>query len=176
MTKWLLFLIIIFSFSFSEARKIMGKHRLSTGVMVLASSTSQGGQGPQGSTVLTHSEYMYNFGWWNFGMFYQYDKQGTVQQDTAFGPKLDVQFGPLFLEVGYMAIMYRSYTDRSVADETGDGYFAGAGVRFRLSKNWFFQGSYKYRVQNIKEQDGLKLSENIEQIDGYPLAGVGLNF
>ncbi len=187
-----IFCLLFLSLSFSPfvyavpgsggGSKTASGQSMSTGLMVLASSTVQGGQGPQGSTILTHTEYNYHGGWWSAGLFYQYDRQGTVQQDSAYGPKLEFNWQVFYLEMGYAMSVIRAFTDRAVAQETGDGYFLGLGVRFALGGKsggqggWFFQGSYKYRTQNIKKRDGTTLSEPIVQTDGYPLAGVGYRF
>lgn len=175
-----IFILTIFLFIFSESSFANtgqgGKHLFSTGLMMLASSTEQGGKGTEGSTLLSQTEYVYNFGWWSAGLFYQYDKQGEVQQDSAVGPKLELNWRVFYIELGYIAQMNRSYTDRSIAEETGDGLFIGFGVRFNISGSWFFQGMFKQRTQNIKEQDGILLDEPIKQTDTYPLAGIGYVF
>lgn len=148
--------------------------------MLLASSTRQGGQGPEGSTILSQLEYNYHGSWWGAGLFAQFDQQGKVEKDTAVGPKLEAHWNIFYVEFGYMVIMNRSFVDRSIAEQTGDGFYAGAGVRFSLGKGsgggFFFQGSYKYRTQNVKKQDGIALSDPITQTDGYPLAGIGYRF
>ena len=190
MTNWLLKLTFIFclvlfvhpeSWAKGRSKKgAQGGHSIAGGLMLLASSTSQGGQGPEGSTILSQVEYNYHGSWWGAGVFGQFDQQGKVEKDTAVGPKLEAHWNIFFLELGYMLIMNRSFNDRSIAEQTGDGYYVGAGVRFSLGRGgkggFFFQGSYKYRTQNVKKQDGIALSEPITQTDGYPLAGIGYKF
>jgi hypothetical protein len=76
----------------------------------------------------------------------------------------------------------RAYTDRTIAEQTGDGIYYGLGARFNLgaakgpSGGWFFQASYKMRTLNIKKQDGAQLDEPIKQTDGFPLIGLGYQF
>lgn len=159
-----------------------GFHISLTG-MALTSSTSQGGQGPQGSTILTHADLFYNFSFWGIGMYMQYDIQGTSQTDTAIGPKAELHLGPFYFELGYAAMMSRAFTDRSIAKQGGSGWLMGLGVRFSGGKGrrgrgggWFFQATYKYRQQFISNQDGSPLSEPIFQIDGYPVFGFGYRF
>lgn len=151
--------------------------------MALTSSTKQGGNGPSGSTVLSQSEYVYGWPHFGFGMFFLYDMQGSTEKDTAYGPKLEAYWDPFFLEVGYAMAVKRAYTDRTIADQTGDGLLYGLGARFKLGaaggaggSGWFFQASYKMRTFNIKKQDGVDLDETIQQNDGYPLLGIGLQF
>lgn len=151
--------------------------------MVLASSTQQGGQGPEGSTILTHSEAQYNKDWWGGGLFYQFDKHGENQTDHAFGPKLELVYGAFYFELGYAFMVERNFTDRAIAKQSGNGLIYGFGWRFNLGAaqkggggGMFFQASYKYRTQNIDKQDGVKLSEPIVQTDGYPVFGLGYRF
>ena len=160
-----------------------GGHHIGTGIMTLSSSTQQGGQGPTGSTLLTHSEYLYNFTNWGLGLFYLIDKQGSAETDTAYGPKLEVFFGAFYLDVGYAAVVNRAYTDRSIANETGTGMYYGFGTRFNLgtakgpgAKGWYFFANYKSRTFTIDKQDGVTLSEKIIQRDNYPIFGLGFHF
>jgi hypothetical protein len=109
--------------------------------------------------------------------------QGSAEKDSAYGPKLEAYFDPFYLEVGYLFKAQRAYTDRTIADQTGDGLLYGVGARFKLgaaggagASGWFFQASYKLRTFNIKKQDGVALDEPIRQDDGYPLLGIGLQF
>lgn len=161
-----------------------GMH-LALGAMALTNSTSQGGQGPSGSTILTQTELTYHGEWWGAGTFFQYDRQGSNQTDTALGPKLELHHGPFYLEGGYALLMQRAFTDRSIAKQTGSAWVLGMGVRFMLSATpggtgggpgFFLQFTYKYRIQSIKKQDEAELSEPITQKDGYPLFGIGLLF
>ncbi len=158
---------------------------LSVSGMFLTNSTSQGGQGPQGSTVLTHTELIYHGAWWGIGTFLSYDLQGSTEKDTAIGPKLELHAGPFYLEFGYAPFLQRAYTDRTIARQTGYGLLYGLGVRFNLStgsgssgtySGFFIQSSYKYRTQIIDKQDGATLSQPIQQNDGYPTFGIGYVF
>lgn len=159
-----------------------GKFHVAAMAMVLTSSTKQGGQGPEGSTILTHSEVVYTKGWWGAGLYFQFDRHGDSQSDTGVGPKLELIYGPFYLELGYTFSVNRGFTDRSIAEQTGDGFLIGPGVRFALGQGggagggMFFQASYKYRTQKLEEQDGVPLSEPIEQTDGYPVFGLGYKF
>jgi hypothetical protein len=157
--------------------------RVSLMAMALTSSTKQGGNGPQGSTFLTHSEVQYNWNLVGLGLYFQYDRHGEAETDTGFGPKIEFDFEPFYLEIGYTLKVTRAYTDRSIAQQTGTGTLFGVGVRFSLAGQGtpgggglFFQASYKYRSQTLKQQDGVDLSEPIEQTDGYPVLGIGYKF
>ncbi|WP_413288455.1 hypothetical protein [Bdellovibrio sp. HCB337] len=169
-------------FAAGAAKATGSKQLLSASVMALSSSTKQGGEGPSGSTVLSHSEYVY--AWPNFGvgMFFQYDMQGTTEKDSTYGPKVETYLDPFYLELGYAISAKRAYTDRTIADQTGDGIYYGLGARFSLgagkgpSGGWFFQASYKFRTLTIKKQDNIAIDEPIQQTDGYPLIGLGLQF
>ncbi len=159
-------------------------HHFGAGVMALSSSTQQGGQGPTGSTLLTHSEYLYNFENWGLGLFYLMDKQGSSETDTSFGPKLEIYFGAFYIDVGYAMTVTRAYTDRSVANETGSGMYYGLGTRFGLGAarggpaggGWYFFANYKFRTYTINKQDGVELGEKIIQKDNYPIFGLGYHF
>lgn len=157
--------------------------RVSLMAMALTSSTKQGGNGPQGSTFLTHSELQYNWNWFGLGLYFQYDRHGEAETDTGVGPKLEFDFSPFYLELGYTAKVTRAYTDRSIAQQTGTGSLIGVGVRFSLGATQsgpggglFFQASYKYRTQTLNQQDGVDLTESIVQVDGYPVVGIGYKF
>lgn len=156
------------------------KHLVAFTGIVLASSTTQGGEGPSGSTLLTNTEYVYNWKWFGFGLYTQYDMQGSAQKDSAYGPKLEIRAGSkLFVELAH-ATAKRAFTDRNIAEQTGDGMIFGAGMRFGVGKaagkGWMFQATYKYRMLTIKKQDGVDLSDPIKQNDGYPTVGFGYAF
>lgn len=148
--------------------------------MLMSSSTKQGSQGPEGTTILTHSEFVFNRGWWAWGFYYQYDKHGKNQEDVGYGPKVELVWSPFYLELGYTYYVDRGYKDRVIAAETGSGSILGGGVRFLLggigASGVFFQASYKYRTQKLVRQDGVRISESIEQKDGYPVFGLGYQF
>jgi hypothetical protein len=154
------------------------KQILSVSAMALSSSTKQGGDGPSGSTFLSHLEYVYGWPRFGVGFFFQYDMQGTAEKDTTMGPKFETYLDPFYVELGYAFSAKRSYTDRTIADQTGDGIFYGLGARFKLGAAgpWIFQASYKIRTLTIKKQDGVAIDEPIQQTDGYPLIGIGLQF
>jgi len=155
---------------------------VSGSVMGFSNSTKQGGSGPGGSTVLTQVDLLKQWSWYGLGLFGQFDLQGSNEHDTGFGPKLEIHHGLFYVEGGWILSLNRSFTDRSIAEQTGFGWLAGAGVRFSLhgggahEAGLFLQFSYKYRVQTIKQQDGKALSEPITQTDGYPLFGLGARF
>jgi len=157
--------------------------------MVLTSSTKQGGQGPEGSTILTHWEAQYNKSWWGAGLFLQYDKHGDSQSDIAYGPKVELVYGSFFFEIAYAFAVSREFTDRSIAKQTGTGMIFGPGVRFKIATGQgggggggspgaglYFEASYKYRTQKLTKQDAVALDEPIEQTDGYPVFGLGYKF
>jgi hypothetical protein len=168
--------------SFASSR---GLH-LAITAMALGSSTRQGGQGPSGSSLMTHSDLVFNFPLIGIGMFLEYDAHGTSQTDLGYGPKAELHLGPFYVEAGYTYGVKRSYTDRSIAADTGTGWIAGIGVRIgaptakksgsRGRKGWFFQAAYRYRNQTITKQDGVDLGERINQYDGYPTIGFGYLF
>jgi len=186
----LVLLGIIFNFSLAQAAGPAkgaaegsgGGHHFGTGLMALSSSTQQGGQGPSGSTFLTHTEYIYNFSRWGLGLFYLMDKQGSAETDTSYGPKIEVRLGSFYLDVGYAIAANRAYTDRSIANETGSGMYYGLGTRFNLGMakgpggGWYFFANYKSRTYTINKQDGVELSEKITQKDNYPIFGLGYHF
>lgn len=172
----------------SSGPSMPGSFQMAAMAMVLTSSTKQGGQGPQGSTILTHSEIQYNKDWWGVGLYFQYDKHGDSQTDTGLGPKVELTWSPFFLEIGYTFMVSRGFTDRSIAKQTGNGLIIAPGVRFKLNMGqgggggaaggggMFFEASYKYRTQKLTKQDSTALSEPIEQTDGYPVFGLGYKF
>lgn len=165
-----------------------GEISFATGVMALSNSTTQGGQGAEGSTFLTQTDLTYTGTWWGAGLFFQYDRQGESEIDTASGPRFEVFFHPFYLEYAYAVQMNRSFTDRAIAEQEGNSGTLGLGARFSLSgssggsggsnplKGFFLQFSYKIRTQVIKEQDGKALDEPITQKDTYPLFGLGFGF
>lgn len=157
------------------------RHVFSFTGIVLASSTQQGGEGPSGSTLLTNTEYVFGWRWLGLGLFTQYDMQGNAQKDSAYGPKLEIRAGSkFFFEYSYAASVKRAFTDRNIAEQTGDGSIIGAGFRFSIGKaagkGVIFQATYKYRTFNIKKQDGIDLEQPIKQTDGYPAVGFGYSF
>ena len=157
-----------------------------TSAMFFFNSTQQGGQGPSGSTLLTQTELIYSGRWWSLGAFYQYDKQGSAETDSGAGPKLELHWRAFYFEWGYMLLMKRAFTDRSIASQGGNGMVFGLGVRFPLKggggavsrggKGPYLQFNYKYRIQNINSQDGVDLDQGITQTDGYPTFGIGYDF
>lgn len=181
-------LILMFSqVSWAQSPKKGGggggnQHLISVSAMALTSSTVQGGQGPAGSTVLSQSEYVYSRGHFGFGLFFQYDMQGSNEKDSLYGPKVEADFGIWFFELAYAVSAKRAFTDRNIAEQSGDGTILGLGVRFSLAgksggaRGPFFQAAYKMRTMRIKNQDGVALDQPIEQKDGYPLVGIGYQF
>lgn len=157
------------------------KHVFAFTGIVLASSTSQGGEGPSGSSLLTNTEYVFGWKFLGLGLFSQFDMQGNSQKDSAYGPKIEIRAGSkFFFEFGYAASAKRAFTDRNIAEQTGDGTIAGLGLRFGVGKTagkgWLFQATYKYRMLTIKKQDGIDLEQPIKQSDGYPAVGFGYSF
>lgn len=149
----------------------------SVSVMALTNSTEQGGAGSSGSTILTETEVTYHGSFWGAGAYFQYDRQGKPETDTAAGPKLELYFDPFYVEAGYAAFMQRAFTDRSIANQRGKGHQLGLGLRSVLpGSSLFFQFSYKYRTQTVEKQDDEALDEPLTQVDGYPLFGVGTHF
>jgi hypothetical protein len=157
--------------------------------MALFNSSQQGGQGPSGSTLLTHADLVYSGKFWSVGAFGQFDKQGGSETDTAIGPKIELHYNVFYLEGGWAPFMHRAFTDRSIALQTGSAWLMGVGVRVSLGggkapvpkggsgpRGMFLQFSYKYRVQLIDKQDSVVLSDPIIQRDGYPLFGIGYKF
>lgn len=173
---------------FSFAVEAQARISFATGMMALTNSTKQGGQGAEGSTLLTQTDFNYHGSWWGAGLFFQYDKQGKNEIDTAYGPRLEATLNPFYIELAYAMAMNRSFTDRAIAEQQGKGYTLGLGARFPLGASaggasteggvsgWFMQFSYKQRIQTVVKQDGKKLDEPITQTDGYPLFGIGVGF
>ncbi|MCC7442798.1 MAG: hypothetical protein IT285_14275 [Bdellovibrionales bacterium] len=163
------------------AAKGGGPILLSGSLMGFFNSSEQGGEGPEGSTLLTQVDLVKQWEWYGLGFFGQLDKQGEAETDIGFGPKVEIHRGAFYLEGGWIMSVSRAYTDRSIEEQTGYGWLLGFGARFPLGKGgkgkgMFLQFSYKYRIHHIKEQDGDALSEPIIQRDGYPLFGLGLQF
>ena len=176
-------LAIVVAASAPEAKAGQNAWSLTSGLMFLTNSTQQGGQGPSGSTLLTHSSLYRDFTWWGLGTFFGYDKQGTAETDTTLGPMAHMFFGPFYFELGYALMLNQGFTDRTVANRKGSALYYGAGVRVGLGsagssggKGFFLDFSYKLRTQWVKEQDGVILSEKITQSDGFPIFGLGLTF
>ena len=167
----------------AEAQKGSGKARkiISVGAMILNSSTTQGGAGPSGSTVLTQSEFVWAYDRVGFGALFDYDLHGSNEKDSAYGIKVEAYLSRFYFEVGYLLSAKRTYTDRAIAAETGTGLIYGFGARFPLSgkggsSGAFFHASYKIKTQTLNKQDGVEISEPITQKDGYPLFGFGYSF
>lgn len=182
---WLIILIGCFA-SGADAQSgalATGRQFLSATLMALTSSTKQGGEGPAGSTTLSQTEYVYAWTHFGLGLFFLYDMQGSAEKDSMMGPKLEAYLDPFYLQLGYISSAKRAYTDRTIAEQTGTGTLLGLGVRFKLGASasgatggWFFQASYNYRTLVIQKQDGIELDEKIQQVDGYPLVGLGYQF
>ncbi len=154
---------------------------LSVGGMFLTNSSEQGGNGAEGSTLLTQADLVYpglvlTGTWFALGGFFQFDKQGANETDLMGGPKIEMSDGPFYLEAGWAPFLQRNFTDRSIASQGGYGWMFGAGVRIFTSPSFFLQFNYKYRIQIIEEQDEVLLSEPIYQRDGYPTMGIGFKF
>ncbi len=159
---------------------IQGLHA-SLGGMGLANSQSQGGKGPSGSSVLTQFEAFWSIPWVAAGAFIQLDKQGGSETDFGLGPKMEVHYGPFFLESGYAFSYSQSFNDRSIQKRTGKAAYFGGGVRMVFTKfadqgGLFIQVSYKFRNISLTEQDGRAISEPISQHDTYPLISLGYVF
>lgn len=144
--------------------------------MYLSSSTEQGGAGADGSTLLTETELMYSDTWFNYGALLQFDAQGSAQTDVEIAYKVEYEMAPFYVEAAYSLYVKRTFTDRSIAEQTGTGYRFGGGVRVPLTMfpSMFMQFSLKSRTQIIDEQDGKPLDENITQSDLYPAFGIGM--
>ncbi len=156
------------------------KYILGAGLMVLNSETQQGGVGPSGSTVLTQIDFLKTYKMMGYGIVFNYDKHGKNEIDSSYGIKLEFHLDKFYFEAAYLLSAKRAYTDRSIAEESGDGLLYGFGARFPIGrggdKGPFFHASYKIKNQNLKKQDGVDLSEPIKQTDGYPVFGFGYNF
>src|SRR5262245_5281671 len=85
------------------ARSLAGPRGLHLAVsgMALTNDSSQGGAGPSGTSILTHGDFLYNWGSFGIGGFFQYDRQGSSETDGAGGPKIELNPGPFYLEAGY---------------------------------------------------------------------------
>ena len=180
--KYFLFLILFSTFSLNANAQKSGSATkiVSVGVMVLNSSTTQGGAGPSGSSVLTRSEFVWAYNRIGFGAIFDYDLHGSNEKDSAYGIKVEAYLSKFYFEVGYLISAKRAYTDRAVAAETGTGLVYGLGARFPLSgkegRGPFFHASYKFKNQTFNKQDGVDISEPIKQTDGYPVFGFGMAF
>ncbi|OFZ28406.1 MAG: hypothetical protein A2622_04715 [Bdellovibrionales bacterium RIFCSPHIGHO2_01_FULL_40_29] len=181
--KFLSFFIVLVFCLTSQAQKSSGsgaRKIISVGVMILNSSTTQGGAGPSGSSVLTRSEFVWAYNRIGFGALFDYDLHGSNEKDSAYGIKIEAYLSKFYFELGYLISAKRAYIDRSIASESGTGFVYGLGARFPLSGNSgkgpFFHASYKFKTQTLTKQDGADLSESITQSDGYPVFGFGMTF
>lgn len=183
-----LFFLTVFVFTLNiQAQKSAGnkggksKKIFSVGLMILNSSTVQGGAGPSGSSILSRSEFVWAYEHFGFGPIFDYDLHGSNEKDSAYGLKIETYYSNFYLELGYLISAKRAYTDRAIESETGTGYVYGLGARFPLGKSnkgsgAFFHASYKFKTQTLTKQDGVDLSEPIKQSDGYPVFGFGYSF
>ena len=81
--KCLIILISIFFCLNSQAQKGGGskaKKVFAVGLMVLNSSTSQGGAGPSGSSILTRSEFVMAYERFGYGALFDYDLHGSNEK------------------------------------------------------------------------------------------------
>ena len=93
------FLILFMTFSFAaNAQKSGSTKIISVGVMVLNSSTSQGGAGPSGSSVLSRSEFVWAYSRIGFGAIFDYDLHGSNEKDSAYGIKVEAYLSKFYLE------------------------------------------------------------------------------
>lgn len=186
MKKLLCVFILLLGFNIAHAQKGSSSsssgrsYYLSMGFMFLTSQTKQGGSGPSGSSLLTQTDLIRTWKKLGYGLVFNYDKHGNSETDTSYGIKLEFILDKFYVEAGYLLSATRAYTDRSIAEETGDGYMYGFGARFPIGrgggKGPYFHASYKFKTQNLKKQDGVDLSQSITQTDGYPLLGFGYQF
>ncbi len=177
--KLLFLFVFILSFNtYAQKGSSGGKKKiLSVGAMILSSTTTQGGTGPSGSSVLTQSEFVWAWNRVGLGPIFLYDAHGTNEKDSAYGIKAEAYISNFYIELAYLISAKRAYTDRAIAAETGTGLLYGFGARFPISsKGAFFHASYKFKTQTLNKQDGVDISEPITQRDGYPLFGFGYSF
>jgi len=169
--------ILLLAFLVAPPTYAMDGFSVAAGMMALTNSSKQGGQGSAGSTILTETDVTYHMDWWGAGLYVQYDKQGANETDFAAGPQLELTYDPFYMELGYAVMMKRAFTDRAIAEQTGNGMTVALGARFSLDGGpAFLQFSYNYRQESVIKQDGKALDERITQIDGYPLFGLGVSF
>ena len=180
MKLYLILIVLLFSTSaYSQSSGTKARKIVSIGVMALSSSTTQGGVGPTGSSILTSSNFVWAYNRFGFGAVFDYDLHGSNEKDSAYGVKVETYLSNFYLELGYLLSAKRAYTDRSIASETGTGMFYGLGARFPLKSGGsgpFFHASYRFKTQTLTKQDGVDLSEPIKQQDGYPVFGFGFTF
>ena len=173
-------ILLLSTNALSQSKGGKAKKSISVGIMALNSSTTQGGAGPSGSSILTRSEMLWSYDHFGYGVIFDYDLHGSNEKDSAYGIKLEATVSNFFFELGYLMSAKRAYTDRSIAEETGTGFVFGLGARFSLSRGGnsgpFFHASYKMKNQTLTKQDGVDLSESITQQDGYPVFGFGVSF
>lgn len=173
-------LIVTMTALSTQAQSGSGSRKMiAVGLMALNSSTTQGGAGPSGSSILTRSEFIWAYPNYGFGALFDYDLHGSNEKDSAYGIKIEGYFfSSFYFELGYLISAKRAYTDRAIAAETGTGTVMGLGARFNIGGGGktFFHASYKLKTQTLKQQDGVDLSEPIQQQDGYPVFGLGYSF
>ncbi|MGZ3686821.1 MAG: hypothetical protein ACXVBW_00890 [Bdellovibrionota bacterium] len=169
----------------SQAANDWGFHGLAMG-MPLGNSAEQGGAGPGGVTVLSQFEAGVHWRYVGAGVFGQIDRQGSNETDIQVGPKIEARFMILFAEGGFAPLLWRNFTDRSIASQRGFAWHATIGVRFPVkisflpklpdSQGFFMEGCYTFRIMYIMTQDGTNLSDPIIQRDAYPIFGMGYRF
>ncbi len=93
-------LVMIFSAAaYSQGKGSSGRKIISIGAMALNSSTSQGGAGPSGSSILTRSEFVYAKERWGVGLLFDYDLHGANEKDSAYGIKFETYISNFFFEL-----------------------------------------------------------------------------
>ncbi|MBL7715491.1 MAG: hypothetical protein JNL01_08465 [Bdellovibrionales bacterium] len=169
---------------FGSVQKAQASHlgwNADGGLLPLLNSKKQGSNAPSGSSILTQANIFYNFPWVGYGVFVMYEWQGSVETAYSAGPKMELHYGPFFVDAGYAMLMRKNYSDRSIASDSGRGAYLGVGLRYHLAKNVdepgvYLQITFRRRTLSTTTRDGITLSEPITQNDTYPLFSMGYAF
>lgn len=92
MNKIIVISILVLSSLTAKAQATGGssaKKMVSFGLMALNSSTTQGGVGPSGSSILTRSEFIWAYDRFGVGALFDYDLHGNNEKDSAYGIKVE---------------------------------------------------------------------------------------
>jgi len=144
--------------------------------LYLSNSTTQGGTGAKGYSLITEGEILYSSPYLASGAFFNYEHQGQYERDSSFGYKMQLGYGGAYFEYGYAFLATRAFTDRSIAQQRGTASQWGFGLRVTsaLFPRILFQLNIKTRTQVLTKQDGKTLDEGIIQTNTFPLLGVAI--
>lgn len=165
----------------SSAKQVteVGKNEfmLGTTLMFLQTKATQGGQElPGGTSRYSQANVQYNVGSYfcGFGLVYQSDQLGNVQNDTGLGAKIELTWQGFYLEAGYGTAQQR-FRNRTVSSREGTQTFFASGIRVPFFADvLYFDGGLRQRSTVFSKQDGAKLHAPLRQTLTMPYIGVGM--